>query len=323
MGAPFRQPEWSALALLEAPDSVPRAHARVHRGRRRGDHHQLLRRGAVPHRRGALRRPGPRAGGPRRPAGARGSRGRRRPVRVAGSLPPLFGSYRPDLFEPERAPGAAGRPDRRPGAARRPVAGRDAELDRRGDGRRDGAGRRRPAAVGLLHARRRPGPERRGCAPARASPTAAPRSACGSAPRRVLFNCCQPEIMAGAVSRAARCARRARPAARRLRQRLPADARGPRGQRRLLSDIRADLDPDGYCAFAQDVGGATAPTWSAAAAASGRSTSPRSRRCAGSGPKKGRIVGDAPQSFWGWSNHEGIKPRPACLQQGACQPLSP
>ena len=27
MGAPFRQPEWSALALIEAPEFVSRAHA--------------------------------------------------------------------------------------------------------------------------------------------------------------------------------------------------------------------------------------------------------------------------------------------------------
>ncbi|MBL8710622.1 MAG: homocysteine S-methyltransferase family protein, partial [Rhodospirillaceae bacterium] len=27
MGAPFRQPEWSALALIEGPDFVRRAHA--------------------------------------------------------------------------------------------------------------------------------------------------------------------------------------------------------------------------------------------------------------------------------------------------------
>ena len=27
MGAPFRQPEWSALALIEAPEFVARAHA--------------------------------------------------------------------------------------------------------------------------------------------------------------------------------------------------------------------------------------------------------------------------------------------------------
>lgn len=98
VGAPFRQPEWSALALLEAPQTVREVHekyiaagARVittnsyavvpfhigeDRFRARGKELAAL------------------AGRLAREA-ADGASG----VKVAGSLPPVFGSYRPDLFD--------------------------------------------------------------------------------------------------------------------------------------------------------------------------------------------------------------------------------
>ena len=102
IGAPFRQPEWSALALMESPETVRRVHeafiaagARVitansyaivpfhiggetfaARGRELADLAGRLAREA------ADATPG---------------------VEVAGSLPPLFGSYRPDLFRDEDA----------------------------------------------------------------------------------------------------------------------------------------------------------------------------------------------------------------------------
>lgn len=101
-GAPFRQPEWSALALTEAPDQVEAVHAAYiasgsdvitsnsyavvpfHIGEQR-----FAREGrALAARAGELAR--------------RAADSSVRPVRVAGSLPPLFGSYRPDLFEPQR-----------------------------------------------------------------------------------------------------------------------------------------------------------------------------------------------------------------------------
>jgi S-methylmethionine-dependent homocysteine/selenocysteine methylase len=104
MGAPFRQPEWSALALMEAPDTVRQAHA------------QFIDAGAevittnsyalVPFHIGEARF----AAEGRRLADLAGRMARQaadaagRHVRVAGSLPPLFGSYRPDLFDPARAP---------------------------------------------------------------------------------------------------------------------------------------------------------------------------------------------------------------------------
>lgn len=104
IGAPFRQPEWSALALLEAPEFVAWAHQNFidagaeviitntyslvpfHIGEERyasmgvelatlaGEIARLVADGAD------------------------------RPVTVAGSLPPLFGSYEPAKFQPDAAP---------------------------------------------------------------------------------------------------------------------------------------------------------------------------------------------------------------------------
>lgn len=103
MGAPFKRPEWSALSLMEAPHYVTQAHdayieagAEVittnsyalvpfHIGQERFEKEgralmklsaQLARQSAdnAPHK-----------------------------VRVAGSIPPAFGSYRPDLYIEEKA----------------------------------------------------------------------------------------------------------------------------------------------------------------------------------------------------------------------------
>ena len=97
VGAPFRQPEWSALALMEAPDAVQRVHE------------TYLAAGAdvitsnsyalTPFHIGAARFAAEgggladRAGRVGRAAVAEG------PGRLAGSLPPVLGSYRPDLFD--------------------------------------------------------------------------------------------------------------------------------------------------------------------------------------------------------------------------------
>ncbi len=108
IGAPFRQPEWSALALMEAPAAVLDVHRSFiaagasvittnsyalvpfHIGEERfaQDGAQLAALSGQLARQAAAEEPG--------------RTGRR--VRVAGSLPPLFGSYRPDLFDPTRAP---------------------------------------------------------------------------------------------------------------------------------------------------------------------------------------------------------------------------
>lgn len=101
-GAPFRQPEWSALALSEAPEAVVAVHAAYiaagaevitsnsyavvpfHIGDARFAKEGL----ALAQTAGQLARAAADAAGGK--------------VRVAGSLPPLFGSYRPDLFQPEQ-----------------------------------------------------------------------------------------------------------------------------------------------------------------------------------------------------------------------------
>ncbi len=101
VGAPFRQPEWSALALIEAPETV------------RQVHEAYLAAGAdvitsnsyalSPFHIGAERFAA--AGG--HLADLAGRMGRAAigdgPGRLAGSLPPVLGSYRPDLFDPRTA----------------------------------------------------------------------------------------------------------------------------------------------------------------------------------------------------------------------------
>jgi S-methylmethionine-dependent homocysteine/selenocysteine methylase len=99
MGAPFRQPEWSALALIEAPEFVTRVHqgyidagadiittnsyavVPFHIGEARFREHGF----ALAALSGKLARLAADAA--------------LRVVRVAGSLPPVCGSYRPELFD--------------------------------------------------------------------------------------------------------------------------------------------------------------------------------------------------------------------------------
>lgn len=104
IGAPFRQPEWSALALLDGPDWVVQAHTNfIHAGAQLittnsyavvpfhiGDERFAARGHELAELSGRLARTA---------ASAANS-----PVLVAGSLPPLFGSYRPDLFDAAAAP---------------------------------------------------------------------------------------------------------------------------------------------------------------------------------------------------------------------------
>ncbi len=103
-GAPFRQPEWSALALLEDPDAVRRAHTDfIEAG---ADVIIVNAYGVVPFHLGDDRF----ADRGRELAELAGRLAREaadaadRPVLVAGSLPPLFGSYEPEKFRPAEAP---------------------------------------------------------------------------------------------------------------------------------------------------------------------------------------------------------------------------
>lgn len=105
IGAPFRQPEWSALALWEGPDWVVQAHTNfIDAGA------QLVTTNSyalvpfhIGHDRFTVDATELAALSGRLARQASDAAGR--PVSVAGSLPPLFGSYRPDLFVPEKAAG--------------------------------------------------------------------------------------------------------------------------------------------------------------------------------------------------------------------------
>ncbi len=104
MGAPFRLPEWSALALIEAPQFVSAAHdAFIAAGA------QIITTNSyalAPERIGETRfatdglQLAHLAGRLARTAADRAAER----VLVAGSIPPVFESYRPDLFDAERAP---------------------------------------------------------------------------------------------------------------------------------------------------------------------------------------------------------------------------
>ncbi|MGI9600702.1 MAG: homocysteine S-methyltransferase family protein [Acidimicrobiales bacterium] len=103
IGAPFRQPEWSALALMEAPEMVARAHQNfVDAG---ADVIITNNYAVVPYHLGDQ----PFAARGRELAARAGQLARQvadsaeHEVRVAGSLPPLFGSYEPTQFDPRRA----------------------------------------------------------------------------------------------------------------------------------------------------------------------------------------------------------------------------
>lgn len=102
LNAPFRQPEWSALSLYEKPQAVQQVHENFiangaevittnsyavvpfHIGEKRfiADGKMLADLA------GRLAKSAVQNSG--------------KSVKIAGSLPPLFGSYRPDLFRPER-----------------------------------------------------------------------------------------------------------------------------------------------------------------------------------------------------------------------------
>lgn len=103
IGAPFRQPEWSALSLIEAPEYVSRVHrAYVTAG---ADVITTNSYAVVPFHIGQERFAASGAGLARL-AGQLAREvadGAERTVRVAGSLPPVCGSYRPDLIDLDRA----------------------------------------------------------------------------------------------------------------------------------------------------------------------------------------------------------------------------
>ena len=101
LGAPFRQPEWSALALIETPDLVGAAHDLF--AVAGADVITTNSYAVVPFHLGEARF----ASEGVRLAELAGQLARsvadQRGVKVAASLPPVLGSYRPDLFEAGQA----------------------------------------------------------------------------------------------------------------------------------------------------------------------------------------------------------------------------
>ena len=100
MGAPFRQPEWSALALMEAPAFVTRVHqAFIDAG---ADVITTNSYALVPFHIGAERfeRDGLALARLAGHLAREAADGAQRRVLVAGSLPPICGSYRAEWFDP-------------------------------------------------------------------------------------------------------------------------------------------------------------------------------------------------------------------------------
>jgi S-methylmethionine-dependent homocysteine/selenocysteine methylase len=246
MGAPFRQPEWSALALLEGPEWVARAHRSfIEAG---ADVITTNAYAVVPFHIGEERF----AARGRELAALAGRLAREeadaagRPVRVAGSLPPLFGSYRPDLFVPGRAPALFADL----------VAGQEPYVDLWLAETQSSIAEATAAAAAVA------GDDR----PLWISftlddhPDVSPRLRSGEGvdvaaaaaadlgAQALLFNCSQPERMAAAIAAAAAAApglplgayANAFPA-------IPDDHEA----NDALFAIRTDLDPDGYCTFAR------------------------------------------------------------------------
>ena len=97
-GAPFRQPEWSALALSEAPQAVEAVHAAyIDSGANVITSNSYA---VVPFHIGEARfaQEGQALAALAGELARRAVQASGKAVQVAGSLPPLFGSYRPDLF---------------------------------------------------------------------------------------------------------------------------------------------------------------------------------------------------------------------------------
>ena len=251
-GAPFRQPEWSALAMIEAPETVEAVHraycaagAQVittnsyalvpfHIGQERFARDGL----ELAARAGQVAR-----------AAADDFTG----VRVAGSLPPVCGSYRPDLFDPAAAApllavlieGLAPHVDLWLAETLSALDEARAVIAQlRGDPRplwlsftlADGPGDR--AAPGQL---------RSGEHIEQAVHLAAEAGA-----QALLFNCSQPEVMHGALSRAQAEADRLGAA---LQLGVYANAFPPQSDDAAANDtlmpLRADLDPAGYLGWVE------------------------------------------------------------------------
>jgi S-methylmethionine-dependent homocysteine/selenocysteine methylase len=254
MGAPFRQPEWSALALIEAPEFVVRMHERfVVAG---ADVITTNSYAVVPFHLGAERFAArgqalaDLAGRLARQVAANAGR----PVKVAGSLPPVCGSYRADLFRADEARpiletlirGLAPHVDH--WQAETLSAIEEAQLVREVIEATGGAPRPLWVSFTLEDEAVLPGqPRLRSGQSVEEAVTATIRLGAAA----ILFNCSQPEVMGEAVSVAHRVIEGSGAA---LRIGVYANAFPPQPKDATanagLSEIRADLTPQAYLAFA-------------------------------------------------------------------------
>jgi S-methylmethionine-dependent homocysteine/selenocysteine methylase len=257
IGAPFRQPEWSALALIDGPDFVAQAHqAFVTAG---ADVITTNSYALVPFHLGEERFAAQakaladRAGRIARDVADRAPR----QIAVAGSLPPLFGSYRPDLYNDDRAQEILAPL----------IAGLSAHIDHWLVETQSSIAEIEAAAIGL---RRTDKPIwfsftlEDGAADAAAHPRLRSGEAVSDAVKRaanlraaaVLFNCSQPEVMGPAID-AARLVLAARPKTEpAIKIGVYANAFPPQSKdteaNTTLHEVRADLDPAGYVGFMKD-----------------------------------------------------------------------
>lgn len=246
IGAPFRQPEWSALALTEAPEAVLGVHrAYVAAGAQVITTNSYA---VVPFHIGAdrfgreARSLCDLAGRLAREAAVEHPERR---IRVAASLPPLFGSYRPDLFDA--------------GQAARLLAPLVDGLSAHADlwlAETLSSTAEAKAVVAALAGDARPlwlsftlDDEAVGNARLRSGePVAdAARLALASGAQAILFNCSQPEVMESAIIGAlAQAGTLAVGVYANAFPPQPKDAQA----NETLSALRADLDPAGYSRWA-------------------------------------------------------------------------
>lgn len=251
LGAPFRQPEWSALALIEGPEFVSAVHrAYVAAG---ADVITTNSYALVPFHIGEARF----AADGAELAGLAGRLARAeadsadRPVLVAGSLPPVCGSYRPDLVDLGRARpvlaalvGALS-PHVDLWLAETLSALAEAEL-----AAAETAATGKPLWLSFTLQDESPSAEPR--LRSGESVTAAAQTAWRLGAAAILFNCSQPEVMAGAVNAARAELGPESP----IHIGVYANAFPPMAAdaeaNTALCPIRADLTPEGYAGFARE-----------------------------------------------------------------------
>jgi S-methylmethionine-dependent homocysteine/selenocysteine methylase len=260
LGAPFRQPEWSALALLEAPQFVTRAHeAYVAAG---ADVITTNTYAVVPFHIGAERfRSDGRGLADLAGRIARGVvAGAERPVVVAGSLPPPCGSYRAEWFDASVARPivqtlvSALNPWVDIWLAETLSCVAEAELVREVIGPASDP-RVKPLWLSFTvedEARSSAAPRLRSGEAIGDAAAAALRLGASA----LLFNCSQPEVMGAAVDEARRVLRAAGPAAVDVQIGVYANAFPPvdaavAEANAELSAIRGDLTPAAYRAWAE------------------------------------------------------------------------